>query len=520
MGKRSTVVPFVNNAGGINELSPFQMQPDECQGALNVMFTKYNKFGIISKRRGYDKVNAVAMDGKVQALNQFFISGVSYLHAFTDAGKCYSIDVAAGTCTLLQSGLSTTKRFRFAILNNVAFACNYDDGLMQSTGGVWTAVADVNKPSNPVDIIQFDGHIFAITAAGIEYSGTGDGTDWTSATSSTFDIDKNDGDSCIALAKLGETLVAFKSYSIHRINITGNTTVPYRRTPVYSGKTGTGIGCASRESIRNVTLENLYSDVWGKAEYLLFISAEGLHALGSQGNPIDIDQRVRNTFTSIRKDRLSSSFAVYHSNRDQYMLYYPQGSKFTSTDQLIFNNKAKAWSKYDFANMTSATEYIDTKTVYIIMGSKDGYVYKHDWQESVSLTDYSDNGTAITAYWQSQFFDFGVPDRYKQIFETTVRVRETDTNCPVTVGVYGEDGNNVIDTINTTGSLTGGRYDSAVIGTDIFASDLGYADKTVITPLYCYNASYRFGNAGNNQSMDIYAWFTELMATKNKGVRQ
>ncbi len=520
MGRRTKEIAFINNAGGINEaVSPFQMAEDECQSALNVFFTKYDKYGIVSKRKGIDKINAIAMDGKVVSVVQFFIAGVSYLHAFTEAGKAYSVNITTGATTLLQSGLTTTQRYKFATIGDKVFFVNPVDGLYYSTGGVWTTVTDVNKLANPVDVIVYDGRLVTLNATMYKLSAQTDGTDWTSDSWSAG-IDEDDGDVCTALATIGKQLIAFKRFSVHRIVYTGDDLIPYRRESQYSGRMGSGIGCNSRLSIQNVTLDNLYSDVWGKAEYVLFASDMGIHAIGLQGNPINIDQRVRNTYLGIQKDRIPYVFSVTHPKRDQYMFFFPEGSKTSSSSQLVFSTKAKAWSKYNWTNMSSACLYVDVKVVYTIMGDKNGYLYKHDYQETDSLTDYSDDGEAIQAYWQSQYYDFGLPNRYKQIYSTTVRVRETETDCPVTILVTGEDGTSATGTISTTGSgSSGGRYDSAIIGTGVFASALGYIDHDVDVSLYCYNASYRFENAVNEQSMDIYGWFTEVKGSQNKGVR-
>lgn len=521
MGRIGKEVAFINNAGGINEaVSPFQMGPDECQAAMNVYFTKYEKYGIISKRKGITKINAVAMDGKIQAIQQFYINNVSYVHAFTDAGKAYSVNMAIGTCTLLQAGLTTTQRPRFAILNNVAFMVNSVDGLMQSTGGVWTAVASASKPAAPIDVTTHQGRLMVLTSTTVFWSKIDDGTYWTTPDSSSQTIDPGDGDTCQAITTIGPQVVVFKRFSIHRMFLTGESPAAYRVEAQYSGQLGAGVGCNCRESLQNCVLENLYSDIWGKAEYIIFASDLGLHALGLQGNALNIDQRIRTSYQNIRRDRLPSCFSMYHSRREQYLLFVPEGSKYTSASQLVFGLRSKSWSKYDWSSMSAACGYVDLQTIYSLIGHKNGYLYKHDWQASDSLSDYSDDGVAISAYWQSQYYDFGNPNRYKEISWTTIRAKETDTDCPITVGVYAESGasaSGTIATVATSGS--GGRYDTAIVGTSVFASTLGYVDKDVLTKVYCYNASYRFENSGNNQSMDVYGWFTEVKSTNNKNGR-
>lgn len=512
MGRNTTEVPFFHNAGGINEsINPGHTDEQECLAAYNVYFDVNQNFGSIYKRVGYERLNSTALNGKIESIYQTSLGGTDYLFAFTTEGTLYSINLDTYVGTSVQSGLQSGVRAHFASLSAKAYILTQTNGLYYSTDGTtWTAVADANKPNGKYCTV-FRNRLMVANSTTypnrLWYSADGDGTDWTDTSPVTYstgyiDLDTSDNDYITGLATIGEQLIVFKQHSIYRVFFTADTTtVPYQVVPIYGN-----IGCESQESIKQIQIDD--------QEVLTFIGDTGLYALGVNGNPVDLTAKVKTTYSSIQKSRLGSCIGLYNPRRKLYHLAYPQGSQFTCSRELTLSLRPKAWSIWDI-RMTAAITYTDTLQNYIIFGDGDGYLYKHDWRQTNLLADYSDNGTAITSYWQSFYFDWKLPRRYKQLFSLTTTIAETPTNCPISTSILAEDSLSVTGTIATVTGV-GSAYDSAVIGTDVFAPDLGYVDYALDTGLYCQTSSIRFENSNDQQYMAIHGFSVELKGTKNK----
>lgn len=347
-------------------------------------------------------------------------------------------------------------------------------------------VTDENAPEAPIALAQYDGRVWAASGNLLYYSTTGDGTDWT-IDSSNFEIDDGDGDSIVGLTTLGQQLIVFKKHSVHRIMYTGNDVIPYRRISVYSGGvTEAGVGCASKETIKRIILESV--------EYVIFGTNQGIYALAETGNPIPVDNRVREDLAAIPENRRPYAFAVVHPEKRQYWFAYALSTNTYSDNQLIYGVEPKAWSKYTFSGITSATTYISSTKTFILMGDKNGLIYKHDYQTTDAANDWRDQNSdasysAIDAYWQSHYLDFQLPARFKTAMELEVMLDP----------YYAGD---VTWTITNENAETNTGTFDVTSGTSLAA----WENHRVSTGLYGKFLSVKFRNATLAENMEIKFW--------------
>lgn len=353
-----------------------------------------------------------------------------------------------------------------------------------STG--YRRVADANCPEGPVALAQYDGRIWAADGNYLTYSTTGDGTDWTTD-SSNFEIDDGDGDIITALKPLGQQLIVFKKHSVHRIQYTGNDAIPYRRIGVYSGGASeSSVGCVSKETVRHLVLES--------TEYLIFCSSQGLYSISELGNPVPIDNRIKEDLDAISEAYRKYSFAVVHPEKRQYWLAHTLGSVSYSDQQFVYGADTKAWSKYTFTGITSFATLVDSAKTYILMGDKNGFLYKHDYQTTTAANDWRDQGSdaeysAINAYWQTHLQDFSLPARYKTAMELEI-VADPYYAGDITWTVTNEESNTSTGVFNITP------------GTSLNAWEV----HRVTTGLYGKYLQYKFSNANSAENMEIKLW--------------
>ena len=317
--------------------------------------------------------------------------------------------------------------------------------------------------------------------------------------SSNLTIDSAGDDELVACRRLGNTLFLFKKHSMFRMRITGDTVIPYRIDPMYVGKDDVGVGCINKNSICYAVLGSLQEGL-GEQEYLIFQAESDWYAIHEYGKPTRITPRVRTTIDGIPDANKTSMFSVNYPKQGMVLIGYPTSSVDYCSEQLVYGTHSKEWSRFDWLNLTAAEVYIGATNSYLLLGDKDGYIYKHDYQTTTAATDYRDMiaaGTYIAtdAQWELHRSDYGNTGTNKDVISTEVTCKKTATDMPITITVSNEK-----DTSNSTSISTN-------IGS---ATDLV---QRVTTKMYGKYLSHKFSNAVLSNSMDILFWATEIRAT-------
>jgi len=134
----------------------------------------------------------------------------------------------------------------------------------------------------------------------------------------------------------------------------------------------------------------------------------------------------------------------------------------TSSQQLVFSLRAKAWSTFTMRNMTSATQYTSTLP-FVVLGDSSGFLYKHNYTQGVAKTDFSDAGFSIDGYYQSKY------QKYPFLLELqNLTIKEQKylfDNNNTKVGLVGDNGTSVSEIINSTNTVYGNE-DTYLVATD------------------------------------------------------
>jgi hypothetical protein len=375
---------------------------------------------------------------------------------------------------------------------NIGAAGNYDlyiDSVKTylTAGGIYYSLTDSSwtKNSNPFSprgkyLVLYDNRIHIIDDGYDRWSNLNDGTDWypysatydrdgdgqidTGKTASSSTIDA--GEPTYGAAVIGDQLIIQKAHGIIRVNLSGATT--YTFTPQLSGKQNEGVGGISHYAIQNCVLENLYSDVYGKAEYLVYPSDKGIHAMGITGNPLDIHQRVNTTYSGFSIADWKNAFSVLDPRLQLYILFPGSQGQQYSTKQLVFSLRSKAWSTYTFTNrITSALQYTSDNESFVILGDTNGYLYKHNYASEYNVSEMHDNGVAYNAALQLNYRNINA-DFDSILSSVTLRRQNADLDInydATTLRIVGDSGNVVtgerVTTLSQVGELINPFTESA-----------------------------------------------------------
>lgn len=365
-------------------------------------------------------------------------------------------------------------------------------GLMSYTASDgWVKVIDEAAPVEPTAVIEFDGRLWVAEENDLSYSYPLDGTNFTDG--GKFSIGKGDGDSIQCLRKLGQQLLAFKKNSITRITPSNGTVLPYIAKTVYSGDVSQkGIGCVAGKTAKNVILGTANDDYLGALEYVIFLSHNGLYAIGTSGAPILISKRIDSTLNTSTVIK-SAMFAAMSPEESLYLLALTDGAG-ESDSQLVYSSTSKAYSVFDLKDITTLSEIFAVNKAYMLMGDKNGYIYKYAHFTSDALTNYKDQNSdgsysAIAATYQSKYSNYENDGSSIQAQDFEIGVGHNTTDCPITYTLVNENGNSTTGSIATASSISGEVY---VTG--------------ITAKLYGKYISYKFENSTSENSMVIYFW--------------
>jgi hypothetical protein len=262
-----------------------------------------------------------------------------------------------------------------------------------------------------------------------------------------IDIAKDDGDAITGLGFFQDSAIIFKDNSIWQMTFNAGTS-----TPVVQMITN-ALGCVSHRSIDNVQND------------LYFLSRRGIFVLGNQANYYtairtnELTARVRPVLDTINPTYFARANGFYYKN--VYHLGLPINSSVV-TNVLAYDDRYQAWMYWDTINPNYMTEFVDSNNNSHFYFLPDG--------GNVQLMEiidglYSDNGAAISAYWQSKACDLGAIDVTKRWEDIGIVLRQLSGS--IIVSVY-TDGNTLLKSTpiasNATGGYGGDQFGSVWFG--------------------------------------------------------
>jgi hypothetical protein len=417
-----TSYPFQGFGKGLDLLSkPDNVDPASCIDALNVTFSDR---GAIEQRAGYDNLTA-GLTNRVDSLEPFY-TAAGTKQILAGCGTRLEAVNTSGTIVASATGLTEGPYdfCRFGSPNEeVAYAGNGKDTLRKWSGAAWsspTATVDgvatkampkarylcVQSPDNrlvatgfgtttggPNGSISSPSHVY-FSNAGAPESWETSGT--TEHPNNSIQLTPGDGEAIQGAIAWQNFVFVFKEskFFVFYGNATdgsGNPIFNYR--PVDNG-----IGCASPRTI--------CADRNG----VYFMGRLGVYRTTGQA-PELISRNVEPIWTGdispfytggvLLHSAITSSAAAVHE--EQLYLSFPTES--TNNRTLVYDPRAEWWSLYSIPASSLASFRIGPQAELAFgFASGEKMVGRH----GPSYTN--DDGTAISSYWRSGWFDLENPD--------------------------------------------------------------------------------------------------------------
>jgi hypothetical protein len=423
--------------GLVTALADTLIADGSCSDCLNVHFND----GFINKREGYAKYRATGIGGKVESLFEYRkANGSVYIIAAT-ADHVYSDNGTGWTEIATITGKPSFVTFADTLLMLTG------DGVLKKWDGTGS-FADVTAytPVSPEPTNGFS------TVTGFKYMAVyknrlylaGNATypnqvwfseigrydyfpiDVTDIGDYWFMCNSGDGDKITAFGQYPDALVIFKERSIWAL--VGSTPDPtlsdtHRLIPVNST-----IGTTAQ-----ATVVQTHGNV-------IFRGADGVYALtglkydqiGFRSMSDAVDPNIRAGYAN-----RASECAVAYQNK--YWLTIDDGVR--ETYLMDYTMKSMPWTRYSIA----ATAFLKTQDDKLLFGDADGWVYQFGGVDS-------DDGSAITAYWEGKADTFNTPERAKKWKKLWLQFYTYSQVSPVSVK-YDVDGYGFSDPVTVSCSF-------------------------------------------------------------------
>lgn len=281
-----------------------------------------------------------------------------------------------------------------------------------------------------------------------------------------IDVNKGDGDKITGLAKYQGVVIIFKERSIFQMNLS-STGVP----------TITQITQATG-AVSHKSIDNVENDVF-------YLSRKGYYVLGNEPNFLntirsnELSNRINPIIQTINPAQAQNAASIFSDFK--FYTSFATGGNDYNNQTLIYDRRYLAWSKVDYMDANSWTEFIDTT------GQKHLYFADDNQAKVFEVVEgnYSANGTPINSYWISKSFDANNFDEYKRWLDVTILFRQISGS--VTVTFYADNDQVVKSTSISSDTDFTGSIGTTLMGSPIFGGT-GTASSTSTTN----NVPYRF----------------------------
>lgn len=382
---------------GLNtDISDFLLKDNETSDLSNV---DIDYRGDLRNRNGYSKVNSTAITGtpNVLGLYGFYKDGVSSYKKICAAGtKLYQLD-GSSVWQDLATPLTTGGRWNFVTFNNICYGAddkNTPQKITESGGTYsstnWTCVTNNPPDASPLILVHRDRIFIAgdpTAYSTLRYTTTAATPDIDATGTTGIGILKGDGQEVTGLSKIGFNLIVVKKHQIHHIS--GCTSADFTRRMIIPGK-----GSYASRSMVNT------------GNTVIMLHDSGI--LNFNGTSIqDMSINFKTKIDGIDEDYIQNACAVYYNKR--YWLSYTRTGQTSNDRILVIDSITGACTEYNYGVNAF---YLDLDNNLYGAGNS-GFVYQLD-------TTHKDVTADIASYWQSKYFDFGLPGVTKRLKEVIV----------------------------------------------------------------------------------------------------
>jgi hypothetical protein len=371
-------------------------------------------------------LSGIALPSKITSIVEYRTASVSRI--FVTAGTDI-YELSSGLWVPITGTLSLTSgaRWRWEMFDDLLIGVNSEGDppvVFDGTGNFETLSDDA--PQAPKWIEVWNSRLFLATDDTVFYSALGDPTDWTGATSGSFEIDILDGDIVNGIKAHKGFLFTWKRNKVYRLQ----TGVPNTDETQWSNEVViVNLGCIGGDTIQQVL------------DDVLFLSASGVASLGASLEAGDF--KAATPSASIAElaglsQAVDTYPAIVDDANSQYIISYSSVDGDNDTSFVMDFKKVKdgliRWTKFAglIVGNAYAQGYVDSERVLLIGGSNDLYRRK----TADDSTPYSDaTSTAYTKTWRGKQLTLGAPLRRKDFSRWGLWLEGLAANLTVDLGI-------------------------------------------------------------------------------------
>lgn len=468
---------FMNMLGGINSATAdTAVSNEQFVDAMNVSFVNVGHYGRVDKRKGKVKYVSTQPNGSntIQGIYDFIRREDDKKRLITVSGGNVYWN-KGGTWAEITTGLDTNEKFAFTEYINSCLWTNKKDGVYQ-----WDGITDpelITGAPKFKDIVTFKNHIFGYGVEAYPYtlywSELGDVTSYPAVNIVNFD------ENITGLGVLPNVLVVFTENTFWYM--TGSDSDDFGRHEL-----NPNVGCIAPHSI-----EVIDRDVF-------FLAKDGVYKANMAGTYDKVSGNIEDKIREINPIYYEECHATHDKQKHQYLLSVPVAPGTTNTRVFIYDYLFESWTVEDHSSaVLTLSERIDGQ-FSVLGGGYDGYVYEH-YQSG------NDDGTAIDAWMETKWIDFGDPSTIHEIKWLKVYYNAVGEHI-LTTKVYTNWQKN--DEQEFTLYMNGGVNQLGVSW--YLNTDSLYADgiSVGLIPIYIRGNSIklRFANAEDNKKFQLYGY--------------
>lgn len=483
----------LRNWGGLNNNDDStDIEDNQAQDLLNVIFPKD-----LAKRGGYTEVNSTAISGSTGIYGLFpyyYNNGASRKLLYISHTTCGEVNTGTGATSSITTGLTTNLRTRGLTFKDLFIFVNGTDNpqkINEDSGD------DLGGSPPVTSLIALHKNYLFLSGnstypSRVYYSDLDDPETW--GANDFFDCNPDDGDKITGLYVTLDSLIIQKEY---------NTYLLYGDTPSYTE--GLTLWRVKKASTSTGAVNQGSMQAWGKN--VLYLSRnEGVQIFGGgvTSDEVEFDSM---TSTLMSKDITPSIGGLNESRNSQaeavvwdykYILAVPNGSSTTNNLCLVYDFRAGGWSKWNIpANCW--TKFRSSGVDYLYFGSPTtGKIYRY------TPTTYSDNGTAINAYYQTKDFDLKQPGVEKVFRKFYITVNKaSDYTLTVEPEFDFGDTTPAVSSYSIGSVASDSLWGTMVWGTDKWgAATASSSDKEIMNDRAEF-INYTLSNSTLNENMNV-----------------
>ena len=398
---------------GINRLAADDLtKPSELRLAINC--DSYI-LGAKKKRVGYVKFLNNPDSSSIQGLFYWIKADGTKLLFRVSNGKVYKYQFGSGASTWTltsKTGLSTTDKMSFSLLNGNLFFSNGVDNMFYTADGSTFTNITTGTPPKPRFLKTFQGRIYgagSTTEVGTQTSGAGpssiywssvnDGTDWTidlnnPAKAGWRYIDPDENGRVTGLGKILDRLIIFKQGAVYK----------------YDGSTLTDLNYVPTTSHLSISS---YKD------YIFFINYDGIWGYAG-ATPELFSKPLRDFINNISGTNFTQASGIVYNKQ-----YFCSVGDVTTDDGetypncvLVLDFDNSMWYVHSFAHKPVAwsTAIDENNNFKLYFGDNNGQCYL--WNSGTS-----DDGNPIQMVIETKNFDEGYPQVDKKYSKMYVEAK-------------------------------------------------------------------------------------------------